>query len=49
MFNKEDLFLLDNDYSKAKLLLIKILDLYPETKDAYFLLKKINEEYFANI
>ena len=49
MFNKVDLFILDNDYSEAKLLLIKILDLYPETKGAVVLLKKINEEYFTSI
>jgi tetratricopeptide (TPR) repeat protein len=46
MLNKIDLFLVDKDFQQAKLLLIKILDLYPETKDADLLLNKLNEEYF---
>tara|TARA_B100001029_G_C15057401_1_gene455507 strand:- start:1725 stop:3146 length:1422 start_codon:yes stop_codon:yes gene_type:complete len=46
MLNKIDLFIVDNDFQDAKLLLIKILDLYPESKDAELLLNKINEDYF---
>jgi len=46
MLNKTDLFIVDNDFQEAKLLLIKILDLYPESKDVELLLNKINEDYF---
>ena len=46
MRNKVDLFLVDNDFNEARLLLIKILDLYPEDNEANLLLNRINEDYF---
>ena len=49
LLNKIDLIIIENNYSEAKLLLLEILDMYPEEKDARLLLDKLNEENFKNL
>ena len=41
--------MIQKKYSEAKLLLSKIIDIYPDEKDAKLLLNKLNEENYKNI
>ena len=49
LLNKIDLIIIEKKYSEAKLLLSKIIDIYPDEKDAKLLLNKLNEENYKNI